>query len=63
MQLAQTTSDQVKPSLTYSWLRNDGWCKWVARANHYLGGGWLCRAIEGGSGQLHKPPSWLQDLN
>ena len=53
VQLAQTTSDQVKSSLTCNWLRDDGWCKWVACAGHYLGGGWLCRAVESSSGQLH----------
>ena len=49
--------------LICSWLRDDGWCKWVACAGHYLGGGWLCRVVEGGSGQLHDHQSWLQDLN
>ena len=29
--------DQVKPSLTCSWVKDDDWCKWVACAGHYLG--------------------------
>ncbi|RVW34470.1 hypothetical protein CK203_081410 [Vitis vinifera] len=29
-----------------SWLRDDSWCKWLTCADHYLGGGWLCKALE-----------------
>ena len=47
-QLARTSGDQVKQPIDLQLAKEMMTC-----AGHYLGAGWLCKAIMGGSGQLH----------
>ena len=48
VQLARASGDQVKQPMDLQLAKEMMTC-----ASHYLGDGWLCKAIMGGSGQLH----------